>query len=364
MKILHIINNLATGGAEKLLMETLPLYKQKGVQADLLLLNGTDCPFLNKLKGQDCCEIFSLGKRSVYHPIHILKIIPYLKKYNLVHVHLFPALYWVAFANWFSFSKTKLVFTEHSTGNRRMNKLMFSLFDRFIYRHYHQVVCITNEVKNILMQHTSLSSDRFIIIENGINLEEIYNATPLTRDIIDPDLKESDIIIIQVAGFKEPKDQDTLIRAIALLPADIKLILVGEGTLRKKCEDFIKELQLEDRVLLLGVRNDVARLLKTSDLIVLSSKYEGLSLSSLEGLASGKPFIASNVPGLKEIAGGAGILFPVGDYKQLAKELLKLLKNNLYYAEVAKACQERAENYDIRKMVDQHIALYESIVKA
>ena len=82
-----------------------------------------------------------------------------------------------------------------------------------------------------------------------------------------------------------------------LLPLEVKLVLAGEGVLKKKCQDLVETLKLKERVVFLGLRMDIPQLLKTADVVVLSSKYEGLSLSSIEGLAAGKPFVASDVPG-------------------------------------------------------------------
>ena len=100
-----------------------------------------------------------------------------------------------------------------------------------------------------------------------------------------------------------------------------------------------------------------------SDVVVLSSKYEGLSLSSIEGMASGKPFVASNVPGLKEVVEGAGILFPPGDEIKLAAELKHLAEDQDYYRRISEQCVERAKNYDIVEMVEKHIALYKKIIE-
>ncbi len=145
------------------------------------------------------------------------------------------------------------------------------------------------------------------------------------------------------------------------LPASIKLVLVGEGILKNDCESIAKELELQERVFFIGLRMDVPQLLKSADIVVLSSHYEGLSLSSIEGMAAGKPFVASNVPGLKEVVQGAGILFPVGDDVQLAVEISKLLEDKIHYTIIATACKQRAAEYNIDKMVDQHIKLYQSV---
>lgn len=362
MKVLQIINSLDAGGAEKLLLETIPLYNQKGIKMDILVLNGNDYPFMKELKLTNSCQIFSLGSGSVYNPLHIFKIISYLKKYQIAHVHLFPAQYWVVLAKWISFSKVKLVFTEHNTHNRRMSNPVFKICDKIIYSGYKKVVCITSEVKRILEQHLGKSGEKFPVIENGVNLKNIKEAIPYTKTDILPEIAVEDKLLIQVSAFREQKDQVTLIKSFPALPENVKLILVGDGALRKDCENLVKELKLEKRIFFLGLRMDVLNLLKTADIVVLSSKYEGLSLSSMEGMASGKPFVASDVPGLHDVVKNAGILFPQGDEKALSTAILKLLDDKQYYEMTVQKCLHRAEEYDIIKMVDKHIQLYHSIL--
>ncbi|MDG2431248.1 glycosyltransferase [Flavobacterium sp.] len=364
MKILQIINSLATGGAEKLLLETLPLYKEKGLQMDVLVLNGTNHPFLQALKELNCCTIYSLGAHSVYNPLYIIKIIPYLKKYELIHVHLFPAQYWVVFAKAIGFSKVKLIFTEHNSSNRRLTNRLFRIIDRMVYRFYQQVVCISSEIQSIIHLHTDAPIVKLPIIKNGVNLSAIKQAKAIERNQIDKNLTELDTIIIQVAGFREQKDQATLIRSLTHLPSEVKLLLVGEGAVKNECESLVQSLGLQERILFLGLRMDVPQLLKSADVIVLSSKYEGLSLSSIEGMASERPFVASDVPGLSEVVKGAGVLFPVGDEIALAREISKLLKDSDYFEAVVTACLERAAAYDITIMVDKHIDLYKRLAKS
>lgn len=364
VQILHIINSLATGGAEKLIIETLPLYAKQGVKVDLLLLDGTANPFLEELASKKCCGIFNLGTSSVYNPVNIFKIIPYLKKYDLVHVHLFPAQYWVVLAKLLSFSDTKLIFTEHSTSNRRIRgSFLVRTIDRLIYKQYSQIICITDKVLQVLKNYTSADHKKLKVIENGVNIKKVKQAIPYQRSVLFEDIIEGDFIMMQVSSFQEPKDQKTLINAMQLLPDFYKLILVGVGPLKAECENLVTELGLQNRIVFLGSRMDVPQLLKTADMVVLSSKYEGLSLSSIEGMASGKPFIASDVPGLTEVVRGAGILFPQGNEDQLAHEIIHLCTDPDHYRIVAEACQQRAADYDISKMVAEHISLYQSLIK-
>ena len=118
------------------------------------------------------------------------------------------------------------------------------------------------------------------------------------------------------------------------------------------------ELGVSHRVHSLYIRKDVPQILKSSDVICMSSIYEGLSLSSIEGMASGHPFVATNVNGLREIVKGAGELFELGDSQGLADLIIKLSENNDFYNMVSKRCEERAQQFDIHNVVSKYMDVY------
>lgn len=358
-KILHVINSLATGGAERLLGEMVPRLNEAGIQVEVLLLNGTPFPFLEKLRAHKNLNVFTVGMYNPYNPIFILKIAPLLNKYDLVHVHLFPSLYWVAIAKIISFSNTKLLFTEHSTTNRRREHPFLIWTDRFIYRRYSKIVTISTEVKLGLIKHIKIRGSRYVTIANGVDLQKIQNAVVADSSefIQDKTVK----IIIQVSRFTPQKDQETLIRAIPFINNPVILLLVGQGNMMEEMKALVDSLELNEKVLFLGIRNDVASLLKMADVAVLSSHYEGLSLSGIEAMASGTPLVASNVPGLSNLVFGAGILFKHKDETDLATKINRLLNDPLYYDQITKSCMERAKKYSIEKMVASHIILYKQL---
>jgi glycosyltransferase involved in cell wall biosynthesis len=363
MKVLQIIGNMGSGGAEKLLLDTLPLYKKKGIEMDLLVLNEKEYPFMKALKETACCRIYSLGSGSMYNPIHVFKIIPFLRKYDIAQVHLFPSQYWVVWAKLLSFSKVKLILTEHNSTNPRMKNYLISKMDKLIYRFYDTVICVTNEVSQIMQEYTRMGNSKFLVIENGVNLKRIYDAEPYSKNVISNLCTSKDILLIQVSRFSLQKDQETVIQALQYLQDNVKLLLVGDGILRKNCEDLVQKLELGDRVLFLGVRMDVPRLLKSADISILSTHHEGFGLVAVESMTSGKPFIGSDVAGLSNVVKDAGILFEKGNAKELAFHIEKLINNPEYYKEIVGACQVRAKQYDIQFMVDKHIQLYQSLVQ-
>ena len=103
------------------------------------------------------------------------------------------------------------------------------------------------------------------------------------------------------AAFRKQKDYMTLFRAVNYLPANVHVLCVGDGEYREEHEAYCKTHDLSSRVHFLGLRKDVARIFKASDVIVLSTYYEGFSIAMLEAMATGRPFVASAVPGIQDL---------------------------------------------------------------
>jgi glycosyltransferase involved in cell wall biosynthesis len=358
LKLLHIIDSLAPGGAERLLTEMVPRLNGEALKVDVLLLDDAPYPFLEELRAFTKVKIYSVGTYNIYNPIFIFKIAPFLKSYDFVHVHLFPALYWTALAKFLFFSKTKLLYTEHSTTNRRRHHPFLVWTDRFIYRRYSKIVTISNEVKVALIKHLKMKGSRFVTIVNGVDLDKIQHARPADRTEF---ANETTKIIIQVSRFTPQKDHETLIRAIPFIKTPVKLLLVGRGYMLEEMKALVDSLELNEKVIFLGIRTDVPNLLKMADVAVLSSHYEGLSLSGLEAMASGAPLVASNVPGLSNLVFGAGILFNHKDETDLATKINKLFRDSAYSEQISKSCRARAKKYSIDKMVTSHLKLYKQL---
>ncbi|MDN3723962.1 glycosyltransferase [Aequorivita sp. SDUM287046] len=361
MRILQVINSLSTGGAEKLIMESVPIYQKKGLKTDVLLLSNKKTSFWEELKLISTACIKGLTLHSIYNPFLIFRIIPYLKKYDIVHLHLFPTLYLVVLAKVLSFSNVKLIYTEHSTNNRRRSSFFWKTIDKFIYSKLAIIVTIAKEVDLNLKKHLNFPSSKFKMIHNGVDIDRFATAVAYSKDVF---FSLNDFILIQVSSFRWQKDQATLIKSLKFLPLNVKLLLVGDGNLKNDCVELVKNLELEERVNFLGNRNDVPQLLITADVVVLSSKYEGLSLSNIEGMSVDKPFIGSDVPGLREIVNGYGLLFKQGDEKDLARLVRNLMNDSNFYQKTASACFDRAKNFDINTMVEEYIKLYKTVLNA
>lgn len=356
MRILHVITSLRTGGAEKLMVDLLPRLKQRGHEVDLLLFDGTDTPF-RRAAEESGIKVMDMGKGgSVYSPVKLFKLLPYLKKYDVIHTHNTACQLFAAIGS--LWNSAVLCTTEHNTSNRRRAWKWYAQVDRWMYNRYRKVICISDKAEENLRQFIGKSKADILTINNGIDVEKYASASasPVLERTAPGSRK-----IIMVAGFRWEKDQDTLIKALPLLPKDFHLFLVGDGVRKQECETLAEQQGVVGRVHFMGLRSDVAELLHASDYVVMSSHFEGLSLSSVEGMSVGKPFLASDVDGLHDVVKDAGILFPHGDSAALAKWLQDLDLSKELYQEIANKCYGRAEQFDISTMVKGYSSVYESL---
>lgn len=363
MKILHIINNLNTGGAENIVTNIAPLIKEKQFDVDVLLLNNSSQIYKEQLLNNGINIIYT-NTNKLYSPIQIFKIRKIIKNYDIVHSHLFPTQYWVALSNLFN-KKTILITTEHNTHNRRRDFKIFKIIDKFIYSKYNKIISNSNETQNNLKKFIgeTQNKNKYIVIENGVNLEKFKESKLIAKKDIHPSLKDTDIVIVQVARFNYEKDQKTAIKTVQLLDERFKLMLVGEGILEDECKQLVKELNLEDRVKFLGIRKDIPQIMKSSDICLVSSNIEGFGLVSIEAMASGTPLIASNVDGLNNVVSNGGILFEKGNIKELKDIIEKIATDNDFRENLIKSGLERCEVFSINNMVNKYCEVYETFKK-
>jgi glycosyltransferase involved in cell wall biosynthesis len=151
--------------------------------------------------------------------------------------------------------------------------------------------------------------------------------------VINNFLKEKNLIkIINIGRFTDQKDQITILKAINEIKnkINIKLLIVGQGKNKKQLEDYIENNNLEKIVKINKFTNNPYNLIKSADVFILSSVFEGLPNVLLEAITLNKFIISTNCPtGPKEILynGRAGLLFSTGDYIELSKKILFFYNN-------------------------------------
>ncbi|VTY03470.1 Putative glycosyltransferase EpsD [uncultured Prevotella sp.] len=365
MRILQVITSLDMGGAETLVVNLIPRLQDLGHTVDLCVFDGTETPLMRRLENENPqIKIYALGN-GVYNPLYIFKLVKIMKNYDIVHTHNSSPQLFVAIAS--LFNSPKLVSTEHNTSNRKRNWKWYRPIESWMYSRYNHIICISKIAEEKLREYMGgewlvESSNRYksiTTINNGIDVNAISEAVPC-KELLG--LKENRKSILMVAGFRKQKNQDTIIRALTLLDKEkYEIWFAGIGERMEEVKQLALSLGVSDRVRFLGLCTDIPNVLRAADVIVMSSHWEGLSLSNVEGMSAHKPFIASDVNGLKEVTKGYGILFPHEDAKALAEEINCLTSDETYYNEIAERCYNRALEFDISNTVRGYVDVYKNI---
>lgn len=356
MKVLHVITDLNTGGAEKLLVDLVPLLK-KEIDVQVALFNGLGTPLYDALKKANIkIHIFSKGG-SVYKLSNIYKLIRLSKKFDIVHTHNTAPQLYGAIAS--LFTKAKFCTTEHTTTSHH-RVWWFAPIERWMYGRYGHVMCISKATQENMQVVAGAKAPKSTIIPNGIDINIYRDATSINKDSINTYSNSN--VLLMVGRYSYQKDQATIIRAMPFVPSDVELWLAGYGETHDNLAFLAKEENVSDRVHLLGLRTDVPNLLKSCDIVIQSSHIEGFGLAAVEGMAAGKPVIASDVQGLAQVVKNAGVLFEHGNEKALAEEICKLLNDVEYYNKIACQCETRATSYDISNMRKGYLQIYKRLL--
>lgn len=225
-----------------------------------------------------------------------------------------------------------------------------------------KIICVSEHDLQLALQFRVAPSEKLTVIYNGIDpspFASLPDKRELRREL---GFSPSETIITMVGRLAPPKDFDTLFTACEQLAVwGWKLLIVGDGLLRSRLARAIEAQDLQHRVLLLGERGDVPRILKASDIFVLSSRWEGLPLVVIEAMLAGLPVIATCVGGLPELVkdGVTGILVPPRDPTALHHALGQLLSDEKLCQRLGIAGQRRAlERFTVERLIAQVRDLY------
>ncbi|MGL5126529.1 MAG: glycosyltransferase [Fusobacteriaceae bacterium] len=226
---------------------------------------------------------------------------------------------------------------------------------------YNKVILICDEMKDEYIQKFPELKDKFVRLYNFIDINRIQKMADDKKELTfeDKELQKNNYCI-SIARLDEPKDFKTLIQSFEILKKsgiDEKLYIIGEGELRSEIESQIKESSLEDTIFLLGKKMNPYTWLKNSRIFVHSSKREGFPAVLLEALASKRMVVSSECStGPREIlgAGEYGELYKVGDYKNLALILKKVLKDDKLRVQYAEKGFSRVKEFHKDKVLEEY----------
>jgi glycosyltransferase involved in cell wall biosynthesis len=177
-------------------------------------------------------------------------------------------------------------------------------------------------------------------------------------------------VLLTVARLDYLKDHGTAVRCLQCVVREIpaaKLVLVGTGPELQKIQAQVREADLEAHVRLLGLRQDIERLLPAADLFLLTSISEGIPLTVIEAMAAGLPVVATRVGGMAEVVedGVTGCLAASGDDAALAAQVVHLARSPHVCATMGGRGQERARvMFSEEQMHARYFDLYREMLRA
>lgn len=228
-------------------------------------------------------------------------------------------------------------------------------------------VCVSEGVREFMIGPGGWSPDRLTVIPNGIDVARYSDIQPLDRSAWTSGPPGS--LALFVGRLDEQKDVPTLLdaaRTVAMARPDWRLLLVGDGPERRTLWQQIEsDPVLARAVVPLGFRTDVPRLLATADLLVLPSRWEGMPNVVLEAMASGRPVVATDVEGTREVVepGKTGWLVQPGAGPALASALLDAASDPDRLGRYGRAARRAVEErYGIEGVVATYDRLWSSVL--
>lgn len=221
------------------------------------------------------------------------------------------------------------------------------LFFRMLYKLTNRVVCVSEAVKQFLIDTKEITTAQGTVI---------YNPVSIPKTV--PTEKGAFFTIVSVGRLEKVKNQALLVRVFAKLQKqNCKLVLVGDGRERKNLEALIEQLNIGDKVEMTGFTSEPERYLSKADLFVLPSLSEGFGIAAVEAMLLGIPSLCSNVGGLPEIIdnGKTGWLFnPESETEltDLLNSIMSMPKDEL--SKIGQqGCDKVADTFTIEKYVQR-----------
>jgi glycosyltransferase involved in cell wall biosynthesis len=367
--VFQIIASLVPAGAERLVVHLLEYIDRERFAPVCICLRNPVGSHLEARVQQLGIPLYFLGKGDKMSLKVLRKLDALFRQYRpvVVHTHLLALNY--AYPLMIRYRTPARVHTVHSLAQREMGVRVGAWVRMMAFR-YHiggvVPVAVADEVRASIQQLYGYPDPP--LIPNGIPTDE-YAPNPDTRAQwrqahgIEPHAT----VLTHVGRFAPPKNHALLIEAFAQVRADapLYLLLVGGGELENAVREQVAGLGLQGRVRFLGVRADVADILRASDVFVLSSRWEGNPMSVMEAMAAGLPVVSTAVGGVPELVqhGATGLLVPAGDACSLAEAIAQLGCDPARRAAIGNAARQTArERFDVRVMSLAYATLYQQLL--
>lgn len=235
----------------------------------------------------------------------------------------------------------------------------------------------TNWINEVVVCNSGVTSDSFskweeflirfthtekTVIYNGVDLDRLNTGNNSYTDL------PEGYLIGTVGRLVPEKNQASIINAIGHLvedKSDIQAVIVGDGQLRKELKELAEDKGVSNHIHFTGhvSRDEVYSILKSLDVFVFPSFYEGFGVAVVEAMTTGTPVIVNDIPVLREVVGDAGVFVDATDPEEVASAMKELYDNKEKRRILGEEAEDRAKNkFSLEKTVESYTSLYRSLV--
>ncbi|MBI3545217.1 MAG: glycosyltransferase [Gammaproteobacteria bacterium] len=355
--VLHTEASLGFGGQERRILRELEGLNPLRFRGMLLCQPGSKLGSVTQARG---IPTHWLKLRSGYDPLAYFQILKLLKReqIDIIHTHSSRDGWLVGAAGkWLGMPVFR---TRH---------LLTRIGGPFVYKRLaDQVITVSEDVRQYLIG-AGVPAEHIVSVPTGINLKRFNPARADLADVRNRfNIPRENFVIGIVAVLRFPKGHRFLLQALQkLLPEfpRLQLLIVGTGPQEHNILNQIAELKLEKNVLMLGQQDNIPSILKALDAFVLPAQEEALGTALVEAIAMGVPVIATQIGGIPEVVGDAGLLFPSEDVDALVSHLRRLIRSPDLAARMRAQGMLRArELYDENRMIRRTEELYLKAMEA
>jgi glycosyltransferase involved in cell wall biosynthesis len=367
VRVLAVIDNLAVGGAEALLSEFALGAQQAAIELHVLNL-GYEGVASERLRHTGT-PVFCIPPRQRLQFLDLMAVARTVRvirrvKPDLVHTHLSRAAVFAGAAAWAMRVPTVATVHENSfdvEGRRRYRLRLGAVARRLFAR---RVISVATATRDDYLERRFDRPERVVVVHNGISDRRDEGAGAAVRQRLG--ISADDFVVGMVAAFRPEKGHDIAATAMSRVMAqrpDVHFVVVGDGP---DSADIRARLNIGSRTHLTGAVVDVMPLLDAFDVLILPSRAEALPTVLIEAMASGLPFIASDVGGVRELLNGVEVgLLLAGQPsdRELERKLTTLIDSPSLRRQMGEEGRRRfLEHFSLAAWVERTRQVYDEVL--
>ena len=326
-KVLHIVKSLDRGGAEILLLETLKLHNKEEFDFFYIYFLSWKNKLVKEINEQGGTVVNLTSKNNIQILFQILRLIKFIKnnKIQIIHCHL-P---WTGIVSRVvgKISNIPVIYSEHNKQERY--HFITRFLNKITYNWHNLAIAVSEDVKNSINKNIHPKS-KVEVVYNGVNTDsfnrDVYTKMKVRRDL---NIGDTTIILGNICVFRKQKRLDKwvdLFEKVNKQSPDSIGLLVGAGILFDEIKSYIKDKNLEHKILLVGLQTNVKQYLNIIDRFVSTSEFEGLPIALLEAMSMQCAVAVTNAGGVKEVINNSinGFMVDIDRIDLLEESVIKL----------------------------------------